>query len=67
MDTRIRDLLQQIGALEEDLRSALHERESRVNFTIRGKRIEFERGIRQAHQKLKLNFFRWLTTSARRT
>ena len=62
MDTRIRDLLQQIGALEDDLRSALHERESRVNFTIRGKRVEFERGIRQAHQKLKRNFFRWLTT-----
>ena len=60
MDTRIRDLLQQIGALEEDLRSALHESESRVNFTIRGKRIEFERGIRQAHRKLKRNFFRWL-------
>ena len=62
MDTRIRDLLQQIGALEDDLRSALHERESRVNFTIHGKRVEFERGIRQAHQKLKRNFFRWLTT-----
>lgn len=62
MDTRIRDLLQQIGALEEDLRAALHERESRVNFTIRGKRIEFERGIRHAHRKLKRNFFRWLTT-----
>lgn len=62
MDTRIRDLLQQIGALEEDLRSALHERESRVNFTIRGKRIEFERDIRQTHEKLKRNFFRWLTT-----
>lgn len=62
MDTRIRDLLQQIGALEEDLRSALHERESRVNFTIRGKRIEFERDIRQTHEKLKRNFLRWLTT-----
>lgn len=62
MDTRIRDLLQQIDALEDDLRTALHERESRVNFTIRGKRIEFTREISQAHQKLKRNLFRWLTT-----
>lgn len=62
MDTRIRELLQQIGSLEEDLRTALHERESRVHFIIRGKRIEFEREIRQTHQKLKRNFFRWLTT-----
>jgi len=62
MDTRIRDLLHQITALEDELRTALHERESRVHFTIRGKRIEFELGIRQMHQRLKRNVFRWLTT-----
>ena len=62
MDTRIRDLLQQMEALEGDLRAALHERESRVNFTLHGKRVEFEREIRQAHRKLKRSFFRWLIT-----
>jgi len=62
MDTRIRDLVAQIGALEDELRSALHERESRVMFTIRGKRIEFEREISEAHKRLKRGFFRWLVT-----
>ena len=62
MDKRILDLMQQIKVLEEELRDALHAQESRVNFTIRGKRVEFERSIRQAHQKLKRNFFRWLVT-----
>ena len=62
MDTRIRNLLRQIGTLEDELRSALHERESRVQFTIRGKRIEFERDIRKLHKQLKRGFFRWLTT-----
>lgn len=62
MDTRIRDLVAQIGALEDELRSALHERESRVMFTIRGKRIEFEREIGEAHKRLKRGFFRWLVT-----
>jgi len=62
MDKRVRDLLHQIGALEDELRTALHERESRVLFTIRGRRIEFEAGIRQAHQRLKRNFLRWLVT-----
>ncbi len=62
MDTRIQDLLRQITLLEDDLRTALHERESRIEFTIRGKRIEFERGVRKAHERLKRNFFRWVAT-----
>ncbi len=62
MDTRIRDLLGQIGALEDELRTALHERESRVLFTIRGKRVEFETGIREAHRRLKRSVLRWLVT-----
>ncbi len=62
MDTRIRDLLTQIQVLEEDLRTALHERESRIHFTIRGKRVKFEREAREVHARLKRNFFRWLAT-----
>jgi len=62
MDTRIRDLLGQITALEDELRTVLHERETRIQFTIRGKKVEFERGARELHARLKRNFFRWLAT-----
>jgi hypothetical protein len=62
MDDRIRELLGKISALEDDLRTELHERESRVLFQIRGKRVEFERSIRETHRRLKRNFFRWLVT-----
>jgi hypothetical protein len=62
MDTRIRDLLRQITRLEDELRAALHERESRVHFTIRGKRIKFERDVRQMHEQLKRSLYRWMTT-----
>ena len=62
MDTRIRDLLGQISGLEDELRTALHERETQVLFTIRGKRVEFEREVGLVHRRLKRNFFRWLTT-----
>jgi len=65
MDTRIQDLLRQITALEDDLRTALHERESRIQFAIHGKRIQFEQGVRKAHRRLKRNFFRWLATDRR--
>ncbi|CAN5354378.1 hypothetical protein BH11PSE14_BH11PSE14_09270 [soil metagenome] len=62
MDTRIRELLGQIDALEGELRTALHERESRVFFTLRGKRVEFEQSIRQMHQSVRRSIPNWLLT-----
>ncbi len=62
MDERIRQLLNQITTLEDELRSALNEQQSSVFFQIKGKRVEFEQSIKQAHLKLKRNFFRWLVT-----
>lgn len=60
MNDRIRHLLDQMSALEEDLRLALHEQEASAIFQIKGKRIEFEESIRQAHLRLKTGFFHWL-------
>lgn len=60
MDTRIRDLLVKIEALEDELREAVHERESRVFFTIKGKRVEFEHSIRKMHESAKRSIPRWL-------
>jgi hypothetical protein len=62
MESRIRDLLHQIGALEDELRTALHARESRVLFTIRGKRVEFEAGVHELHSRLKRNVLRRVMT-----
>ncbi len=52
-----------MAALEDDLRAAVHEQESRMFFQIKGKRVEFERSVREAHRKLKMNVFRWLVTN----
>jgi hypothetical protein len=62
MNERIRHLLDQMSVIEEDLRVALQEQEASALFQIKGKRIEFEESIRQAHRKLKIGFFRWLVT-----
>ena len=32
-------------------------------FQIKGKRIEFEQSVKQAHRRLKTGFFRWLVTN----
>lgn len=62
MENKIRHLLDQIGALENDLRTALHEQEHRMFYQLDGKRIKFEGAIRSAHRKLKRNIFRWIVT-----
>jgi hypothetical protein len=62
MNDKIRDLLGQIAALEEQLQTVLHEHENRIVFTIRGKRVEFEKDVRAAHRKLKRSVLRWLVT-----
>jgi hypothetical protein len=63
MNERIQQILTEITALEDDLRTALNEQQSTIYFQIKGKRVEFEQSIRQAHAKLKTNFFRWLVTN----
>jgi hypothetical protein len=63
MNDRIAQILSQMAALENELRNAVHEQESRMFFQIKGKRVEFERSVRDAHRKLKTNFFRWLVTN----
>ncbi|MFM9915332.1 MAG: hypothetical protein ACKVOX_05960 [Rhizobacter sp.] len=60
MNERINQILAQMAGLEDELRTALHEQESRMFFQINGKRVEFERSVKEAHRKLKTNFFRWL-------
>jgi len=63
MNERITLILAQMAALEDDLRTAVHDQESRMFFTIKGKRVEFESTVKAAHRKLKKNFFRWLVTN----
>ncbi|MEQ1667135.1 MAG: hypothetical protein ABL868_01655 [Sulfuriferula sp.] len=63
MNDNIRSLLAQIHSLDDELRTALHEQETRVLFEIKGKHVEFERTVKQAHRKLKQGFFRWLVTN----
>lgn len=62
MNERISQILAQMAALEVDLRNAVQAQESKMFFHIKGKRVEFERSVREAHRKLKTGFFHWLVT-----
>ena len=48
MNDQIAKILAQMAALEDDLRSAVHDQESRMFFQIKGKRVEFEGSIKAA-------------------
>jgi hypothetical protein len=63
MNERINQILAQMAVLEEELRHALHQRESRLFFQIKGKRIEFERSVQAAHRQLKRGVLRWLVSN----
>jgi hypothetical protein len=62
MNDNIRNLLAQIGALENELATALQAQESKMFFQIDGKRVQFEQSVKQAHRRLKSGFFHWLVT-----
>lgn len=63
MNERINELLLQMAALEDELRTAVHAQESRMFFQIKGKRVEFDRAVREAHGKLKTTLVRWLVAN----
>jgi hypothetical protein len=63
MNDRVSELLSQISKLEDELREALKEQPSSIFFQIKGKRIEFEKSIKDTHKRLKRNFFHWLVTN----
>lgn len=62
MNDRVEQLLSQISTLEDELRTTLSEQQSSIYFQIKGKRVEFEQSVKQAHRMLKVNFFHWLVT-----
>lgn len=63
MNERIRQIIEQITSLEDELRTTLSAQQSSIIFQIKGKRIEFEQSIKETHRRLKTSFFRWLITN----
>jgi len=60
MNDRIRHLLAQLETAEKELEKALQERQVHLNFSIKGKRVEFEQSVKQAHKQLKIGLMKWL-------
>jgi hypothetical protein len=62
MNSRIRQILDQISALEVELNAAVQEQGGRLRYQLEGHRVVFEQVIRDAHRRVKLGVFRWFLT-----
>jgi hypothetical protein len=62
VNPKIESLLAQITALEDDLREALRERETLLLYEVEGRRIRFQKSIRETHRRLKRSVLRWIVT-----
>jgi hypothetical protein len=60
MNEHIRHLLAQLEAAENDLNKALQESQVHFNFSIQGKRVEFEKSVKEAHKSLRVGIIKWL-------
>lgn len=58
----IRQIIDQIAALEAELQQAIAAREERLYYQVKDHRIVFEQTIKEAHQRVKMGVFRWLMT-----
>jgi len=62
VNEQIKKIIDKISDLEDELRTLLYEQQTQFSYKIAGKRVEFEKSIREAHKKLKTSWFYWLIT-----
>jgi hypothetical protein len=62
MNDRIRQIVDQITALEVELNAAMHERGERLRYRFEDKRVVFEKNVKDAHQRVKMGVLRWIVT-----
>ncbi|MDH5750253.1 MAG: hypothetical protein OEY85_13160 [Rhodospirillales bacterium] len=63
MNDKIAALLEKIQELETEVGNEVEERRRRFHYTIREKRIEFEKAISQRHRELRIGLVRFIRES----
>ena len=66
MNEKVRSLVEQMRRLEGELRTALHEQETRVLYQIEGTAVHFRGTVRRAHEGVRVGVVRWLKESSPR-
>jgi hypothetical protein len=59
---KITQLLKEMEAIEKELNEVIHQQEIQFNYKFKGKKVEFESSIKEAHKKLKIGLIHWFST-----
>lgn len=62
MNEQIKIIVEKIYKLEKELLSIIYEQQDQFSYRVAGKRVEFEKNIREAHKQLKTSWIYWLIT-----
>ena len=62
MNMKVKQILDQITRLEDELNTALKEQQSKLHYQVEGRRVVFEQAIKETHKRLKMGVFRWFLT-----
>jgi hypothetical protein len=63
VDEKVRQLMAQINVLEDELRTVVHQAEVPLFYRVDGKRIRFDKSVREAHQRSKTGLLQWIFKS----
>ena len=63
VDDKVRQLMAQINVLEDELRAVVHQAEVPLSYRVDGKRIRFDKSVREAHQRSKTGLLHWIVKS----
>ena len=63
MNTRVAELLEEIREREEELEELIRTHEARFIYKLEGNKIRFEQAVRQAQERLRIGWLRWLRDS----
>ncbi len=58
---KILELLNQMEVIEKELNEIIHQQEIQFNYQLKGKKVEFESSIKEAHKKLKIGLIHWFS------
>ncbi|MBM9502492.1 hypothetical protein JWG44_19755 [Leptospira sp. 201903071] len=63
MNTKVKNILDRISALEEELKDELREQERHALYELKGGKVLFEKKIREAHRRMRMGILSWIRTS----
>jgi len=63
MNKKVKDILDQIAILEEELLRELKEHDIMAFYQFKGEKIHFEKNIKDAHKRMKMGILSWLHKS----